>query len=148
MEQLWVFTADKTKHIKEVMTAFKYIFCTSAFYLILFLALLGALKCFAILFPALENFFFSTGDVRSSFPVLPLLFSRRAASRGVLPGVLEVKHIAVLSSHALSNLQAWREKSGYWLKPSAIATGFSSFQRDSAIGISEGTAASSLTIRC
>ena len=71
------------------------------FFLVLFLGLFS------------REILFDIRDVRSGLAVLPLLFSRRAASRDVLPGFLEVKHTAVLTSRALCNLQACSEKSGY-----------------------------------
>lgn len=49
---------------------------------------------FEIFFFLLEKLFLT--HIRSSLPVLPLLFSRRAAGRGVLPHFLEVMHTALL----------------------------------------------------
>lgn len=98
-----MFAAGKAKHLVTrkggeaifLIHLSTFLLCSFPF-LILHRALICFPSCFLLrfFFFLLEKLFLT--HTKSSLPVLPLLFSRRAAGRGVLPRFLEVMHMALL----------------------------------------------------
>lgn len=96
-----MFAADKAKHLVTckggdaifLIHLSTFLLCSFPF-LTLRRALIRFPSCLLLIFFLLEKLFLT--EIQSSLPVLPLLFSRRAAGRGVLPHFLEVMHTALL----------------------------------------------------